>query len=575
MFSALTETLREGLRPPAVGKDLLAGITVGIIALPLSMALAIASGVAPQHGLYTAIIAGIVVALSGGSRVNISGPTAAFVVILLPITQQYGIGGLLVAGILSGLIQVALGLGKLGRLIQMIPYPVTIGFTAGIGLVIAFLQIPDLLGLGLGPLNGSFLDKTGTIAGHLGSARWQDALIGALTFATLVGWARLNRQIPAHLVALLLGTLVALALGWASDGVFEVATIGSRFSYVLNGETLAGIPPLPPQPLLPWHLPGADGTPIQLSFEVVRHLIGPAFAIAMLGALESLLCATVADGLSGGRHDPNDELIGQGLGNIVVPFFGGIPATAAIARTAANIRSGGNSPLASVVHALVILLAISALAPLLAYLPMASMAALLLMVAWNMSESRHFVRILRGAPGGDIATLLTCFGLTVLVDMEVAVAVGTGLAAMLFIRRSIELTGAQLVERPQHSQTEHLPDNVLVYAINGPLFFGAAQKALSALTNVRREVRVIILDCTDVTLMDLTAMVAMESIAANLRQRGVLLVINNLAPRILLKLRRFGIRRRAGELEFSRNIEQGVELSLSRLAIPEQLPAAP
>ncbi|KAA6187048.1 C4-dicarboxylic acid transporter DauA [Thiohalocapsa marina] len=564
MFSAVTDSLRGGLRPSAVRGDILAGLTVGVIALPLSMALAIASGVAPQHGLYTAIVAGIVVALSGGSRVNISGPTAAFVVVLLPITQTYGLGGLLLAGMLSGVILVALGLARLGKLIAVVPYPVTIGFTAGIGTVIALLQIPELLGLGLGPLDGSLPEKVTRIAAGLGGLRWEDTLIGLLTFAILLGWGRLKSRIPGHLIALLAGTLLALLLGWASDGGFQVATIGSRFEYLLDGETLPGIPPLPPQPLLPWHLPGPDGTPIGLSFELLRALIAPAFAIAMLGALESLLCATVADGLSGGRHNPNDELIGQGLGNLAVPFFGGIPATAAIARTAANVRAGAGSPLASVVHAMFILLAIASLAPALAHIPMAAMAALLLMVAWNMSEARHFMRILRGAPRGDVATLLTCFGLTVLVSMEIAVAVGMGLAAVLFIRRTIELTQIQLVEPAQHPHAAQLPNDVLIYDINGPLFFGAAQKALSALTSVRPEVRAIILDCSDVTLMDLTAMVAMESIAANLRQRGVKLVINGLAPRMLLKLRRYGIRRRRGELEFARSIAQATRIALDR-----------
>jgi SulP family sulfate permease len=284
----------------------------------------------------------------------------------------------------------------------------------------------------------------------------------------------------------------------------------------------------------------------------------------MLGALESLLCATVADGMTGDRHNPNDELIGQGLGNIVAPFFGGIPATAAIARTAANIRAGGSSPVASVVHALFILAAILVLAPLLAWIPMASMAALLLVVAWNMSEARHFVRIVRIAPRDDVTTLLICFTLTVVFNMEIAVAVGIGLAALLFIRRSIDLTGARLMERHTHAHGEPLPANVLLYDIDGPLFFGAAQKALSEIATLRRDVRVVILDMSDVTMLDMTALVALESIVENLRKKRVALVINNLQPRMMLKLRRAGIRKRRGIVEFTRNLHDAASVALAR-----------
>jgi SulP family sulfate permease len=528
------------------------------------MALAIASGVPPQHGLYTAIVAGIVIALTGGSRVNISGPTAAFVVILLPVTQKYGLGGLAVSGLLAGAILVGMGLARLGTLIQVVPYPVVIGFTAGIGTVIATLQIKDLFGLDPGPMDGHYLDTLAALARSLPAWRWEELAIGALTFATLLAWTRLKTRVPAHLAALFAGSVAAWLLGALAPD-FAVATIGSRFHYDLGGIAGSGIPPLPPQFVWPWDLPGADGNPVGLSFELVKTLAGSAFAIAMLGALESLLCATVADGMTGTRHNPNDELIGQGIGNLVVPFFGGIPATAAIARTATNVRAGGSAPLAAVVHALFILLAILALAPLLAYIPMASMAALLVMVAWNMSEARHFARIMRVAPRDDVVTLLTCFGLTVLFNMEVAVAVGMGLAAMLFIRRSVELTGARLVERHAHPHARHLPDSVVLYDVDGPLFFGAAQKALSDLVNLRPEIRVVILDMSDVTMLDMTALVAMESIVEGLRKKGVALIVNDLQPRMILKLRRAGLRKRAGAVEFARTLDRSVERALALL----------
>jgi SulP family sulfate permease len=559
MFSAARETFAQHLTGASLRQNVLAGLTVGVIALPLSMALAIAVGVPPQHGLYTAIVAGIVIALSGGSRVNISGPTAAFVVILLPITQKYGLGGLLVSGLLSGFILLAMGLARLGTLIQLVPYPVTIGFTAGIGVVIATFQIKDFFGLQTGALADHYLENVSALFLALPTLRWQELLVGALTLVALLAWRRLRTRIPAHLAALTLGTLVAWLATHLAGG-FDVATIGSRFHYELAGVTGGGIPPVLPTLVWPWDMPGPNGQPIGLSFELIKTLLGSAFAIAMLGALESLLCATVADGMTGGRHDPNDELIGQGLGNIVVPFLGGIPATAALARTAANIRAGGSTPVSSVVHALFILLSILALAPLLAHIPMASMAALLLMVAWNMSEAGHFTRIVRAAPRSDVVTLLVCFGLTVLFNMEVAVAVGMGLAAVLFIRRSIALTGARLVERHEHPHPQALPDNVVLYDINGPLFFGAAQKALSDLTTLRADIKAVILDMSDVTMVDMTAMVAIESIVARLRRQGVLLVMCNLHPRMILKLRRVGVRRQPGVLLFTRNLAEAAKI---------------
>lgn len=560
MFSAIRESFHTVRSLESLRTNVLAGLTVGVIALPLSMALAIASGVPPQHGLYTAIVAGIVIALTGGSRVNVSGPTAAFVVILVPVTQQYGLGGLVVSGLLAGIILVGMGMARLGTLIQVVPYPIVIGFTAGIGVVIATLQIADLFGLSVGPMEGHYLENLLTLLKSLPTARGEEMFIGILTLVTLVGWTRLRTRIPAHLVALLVGAVVAWLAGILSAD-FQVATIGSRFHYDLDGITGSGIPPLLPQFVWPWELPDRNGNPIGISFELVKTLMGSAFAIAMLGALESLLCATVADGMMGTRHNPNDELIGQGIGNIITPFFGGIPATAAIARTATNVRAGGTTPLASVIHALFILFTILALAPLLAWIPMASMAALLLLVAWNMSEARHFTRIVRVAPRDDVVTLLICFGLTVLFNMEIAVAVGMGLAAVLFIRRSIELTGARLVERHEHAHGQHLPESVVLYDIDGPLFFGAAQKALSDLVNLRPEIKVVILDMSDVTMLDMTALVAMESIVENLKKQGVRLVINNLQPRMIQKLHRVGLRRQAGVIEFARDMDASVALA--------------
>jgi SulP family sulfate permease len=378
-------------------------------------------------------------------------------------------------------------------------------------------------------------------------------------------WARLKTRFPFHLAGILAGSIGAWVAAYYSPG-FEVATIGSRFHYELNGITGSGIPPVLPQLVLPWMLPGGgvNNEPLGLSFHLIQELVGPAFAIAILAALESLLCAVVADGMSGKRHNPNDELIGQGLGNMIVPFFGGIPATAAIARTAANVRAGATMPLSSVVHSIFILLSILVFAPLLAYVPMASIAALLLIVAWNMSEAKHFLRIVRVAPSRDIFTLLNCFFLTVLFDMQIAVAVGMGLAAVLFVRRSIEVTGVELIEHKSndHPRSHELPTTVLVYDIDGAMFFGSAQKALSALTSVPGDVRVVILEMSDVPMIDMTAMVALESILDNFRKQRIKLIINHLKPELIRVLAKVGILEEAGVLKFTHSMDDAVDRAL-------------
>lgn len=573
MFAtALSETLRRGYSLGSLRADLLAGLTVGVVAVPLSMALAIASGVPPQHGLYTAIIAGAVIAICGGSRVNISGPTAAFVVILLPVVHQFGIGGLLMAGLMSGLILVALGAARMGRLIEFVPYPVTVGFTAGIAVVIATLQVKDFFGLDMPASGDHFMDRLAATVSALPTIHWQDTLIGALTLALLIVWPRLRTRVPGPLAVLAITTFLAWLLMWIPG--FHVATIGNTFSYSIGDMLHEGIPPFAPHLVMPWNLPGADGQPVGLSFGLINDLLGPAMTIAALAAIESLLCAVVADGMAGTRHDPNAELIGLGLGNIFAPFFAGIPATAAISRTATSIRSGAVSPFAAVIHAGMVLFAVLAIAGLLGHVPMAALAALLAMVAWNMSEARHVIRIVRTAPGSDIAVLLCCFTLTVIFDMTVAVAAGMGLAALLFIRQVSEHTEARLVGRSRRDRNYVVPEEVMVYDVNGALFFGAAHKALRTLESMPPGKKVVVLDMTDVTILDMTATRLLQEMLADIGRKGVAVIVCGLHPRLMLQLRRAGLRRRRGTVEFRRDIRSGMARAteLTQVAIEHEAP---
>lgn len=554
---ALMDAWREGYTWAKCKRDIMAGLTIGVVAVPLSMALAIATGVPPQHGLYTAIVAGAIIALTGGSRFNISGPTAAFVVILFPIVAEHGLGGLLIATLMAGIILVALGLSRLGSLIQYVPYPVILGFTAGIGVVIALLQIPDFLGLSGVALSDSTPHNLLLIFQALPSLSPVALCIGGVTLATLLLWPRLNTPIPAPLAGLMVGTLLAMLL--AALGV-EVDTIASRFQWQIEGQSGSGIPPFAPSFSAPWQLPGADGQPLEVNFALIQALLGPALAIALLAAIESLLCAVVADGLTRTRHDPNAELIGQGLGNIVVPFFGGITATAALARTATNIKSGAFSPLAAVVHSLVVLLAVVALAGVLGQVPMAALAALLFIVAWNMSEARHFVHTLKSAPGSDVAVLVICFALTVIFDMVLAVAVGIGLAAALFIRRMAKLTSAERLDTFDETYAP-LPDGVALYQVSGPLFFGAAEKAIATLRVVDRNINVVMLDMRAVPSLDATAIVALESLQRELAERHIRLIFVGLPTHLLLKLKRAGIKRRAGQLAAVKTLDHATRLA--------------
>jgi SulP family sulfate permease len=447
-----------------------------MVAVPLSMALAIATGVPPQHGLYTAIVGGTFIAALGGSRVQVSGPTAAFVVVLAPITTHYGVGGLCIATLMAGALLVLMGTARLGQWIDFVPYPVTTGFTAGIAVVIGTLQIKDLLGLKTGPLPEHYLDRVTVIAHALPSASWGDVAIGLLTLAMLIAWRRVRTRVPGALVALLVASLAAHLMA-ASVADFEVATIATRFTYTIDGLVHPGIPSRPPHLAWPWQLPGPDGQPLHLTFGLIRDLLPAAFAIATLGAIESLLSAVVADGMTGHRHEPDAELIAQGAGNLVVPFFGGFAATGAIARTAMNVRSGARSPIASIVHALFVLATVLVLAPALGQVPMAALAALLLLVAWNMSDAPHFLRMLRTSARADVAVLLVCFGLTIVFDMVVAVTAGVLMSAILFMKHMSELSGVRpFGEGEAHPDlTTPLPRGVVLYEIAGPLLRGRAE----------------------------------------------------------------------------------------------------
>lgn len=537
LFSALRQTFAEGYTLNALRGDISAGLTVGIIAIPLAMALAIAVGVPPQHGLYTVLIGGSLIALTGGSRFNVSGPTAAFVVILLPITQQFGVGGLLLCTAMAGVILIAMAVLRAGALLQFIPYPVTLGFTAGIGVVIATLQIKDAFGLTNVAPTANYIEQISALTHALPSIQLGDTLVAAITLLVLIIWPRFVPKIPGHLVALAIGSFIGLALNNAD---ISVATIGERFSYTVDGVAHPGIPPFLPSFMWPWEMSGPDGKPLALSFELFRQLLAPAFAIAMLGAIESLLCAVVADGMAGTKHDPNGELLGQGIGNILAPMFGGITATAAIARSAANVRAGAFSPIAAIIHAGVVLLAMLFLAPMFSHLPMAALAALLLMVAWNMSEPKHVIHTLRISPRNDVLVLLTCLSLTVLFDMVLAVGVGLLLAAGLFIKSMSDLTDTASVSPDEHDIPD-LPDSVTVYAIRGPLFFGAAEKALSVLRKFNPEIRVAIIDLRAVPMLDMTALAALSNVLNDYQKNDIGIIFLGASAKVRQKMHRAGI----------------------------------
>ncbi len=530
---AILEARRAGLlqRRHWAG-NLVAGVIVGVVALPLAMAFAIASGVKPEQGIYTAIVAGLLVALLGGSRVQIAGPTGAFIVILAGITAKHGIDGLQIATLMAGIMLILLGVARLGSIIKFIPDPVIVGFTTGIGVIIWVGQWRDFLGL---PASGGehFHDKLLNLLQVMPQLHPATALLGCLGLALVLLAPRLPglTRVPGPLTAMVVVTLLQAWLQF--DGV---ATIGSTFG---------GIPRSLPSPALP-----------EVTLTRVIELIGPAFTIAMLGAIESLLCAVVADGMAGTRHDSNQELIGQGIANVVTPLLGGFAATGAIARTATNIRNGGTSPLAGITHAVTLVLIVLCLAPLAAYIPLAALAAILFVVAWNMSELPHFLKIVRKAPRSDVGILLVTFGLTVFADLVIAVNIGVVLASLMFMRR---MAGAVDVHAQDEATLSHelhdagldsLPPGVMVYSIEGPFFFGAVEHLERKLVETHTEPGRLIIRLGRVPFMDATGLQAFEEALDLFHRRGTTVAISEAGTAVLRKLAKSGLVEKIGRENF-------------------------
>jgi sulfate permease, SulP family len=545
----LVTTLRTYTRDQFFA-DAVAGVIVGIVALPLAIAFAIASGVTPDRGLYTAVIAGFLISALGGSRVQIGGPTGAFVVIVYGIVQQYGVDGLLAATLMAGFILVALGVAKLGGAIKFIPFPVVTGFTAAIGALIAIQQLRDALGLRITAPPAELVERISAYVEHAGTVNPYAAGITGLTLLLLFFWPRLSHRVPAPLVALLAGTAAAQLLE------LPVETIGSRFGT---------IPATLPTPVLP-----------SVSLGELRELVGPALAIAALGAIESLLSAVVADGMIGGRHRSNMELVAQGVANIVSPLFGGMPATGAIARTATNIKSGGRTPVAGMVHAVTLLVITLFFGRWAELIPLAVLAAIVLVVAYRLSEWRVFVHEL-WAPRSDALVMVTTFLLTLMVDLTVGIGVGMVLAAFLFMKRMAEVTNITMVRREFEETGESrgddqgaiyrrkIPPGVEVYEINGPFFFGAAEKFKQTLGEVSRRPKVLVIRMRNVPAIDSTAMHALKDLVRRTRSEGTQVLLSDVHSQPLIALGRSGLLDVIGEDNLFGDVDAALEAARQRL----------
>lgn len=540
---ALWDIFKQEYRISDSVKDSFAGLIVGVIAVPLSIAFAIACGAKPEQGLITAVIAGFLISMFSGSRVQIGGPTGAFIVILSSIVQKYGMDGLAAATVLAGLALIAMAVAGLGDIIKYIPWPVTIGFTSGIAVVIFTTQIQHVLGLKIPKMPEHFLEQWVCLLEHIGKTNFYALGLTVLTIVLIVYWPRLTHRIPGTLIAILVGS--TLAYGFH----MPVETIGSRFGEIQS---------VLPKPIFP-----------RLSFSDLRELISPAFAIAMLAGIESLLSAVVADGMTGQRHRSNAELLAQGIANIASALFGGIPATGAIARTAANIKTGGSTPIAGMIHSATVLLVLLFLGRQTAYIPMSVLAGILIVVAYNMSEYHLFLKMFR-APRADWLVMLTTFALTVLVDLTVAIEVGVMLAILLFIKRMIAASDTTPItsfltngnirqDDPDATSRKEIPVGVEVFEVNGPFFFGAAEKFKTALYQLVENPRVLIIRMRNVPVMDATGLKTLEEVVDRHHRRNTQIVLSGVQPQILKKLQATGIADKIGLDNITPHIDVALE----------------
>lgn len=529
--------------------DLMAGLIVGIVALPLAIAFGIASGVTPEKGIITAIIAGLAISLFGGSRVQIGGPTGAFIVIIYGIIQQYGETGLLIATVMAGLFLILLGAFHLGTIIKYIPYPIVVGFTSGIAVTIFTTQVKDLFGLSIENVPADFIEKWIVYFRHFTTLDPWSTAVGILSVVIIAVTPRFSHKIPGSLVAIILMT-VGVYLLKQYVGVTTVETIGDRFS--ISAE-----------------LPGMNVP--QLNWEAVKSLVSPAITIAVLGAIESLLSATVADGVIGDHHDSNQELIGQGIANILSPIFGGIPATGAIARTMTNINNGGQTPVAGIVHAIVLLLIFLLLMPLAQYIPMACLAGVLVIVSYNMSGWRTFRELLKN-PKSDVAVLLITFFLTVIFDLTVAIEFGLVLACLLFIKRVMEATEVNIFrdeiiptdsDGDELPKEEHLiiPDHVEVYEINGPYFFGIANRFEEVVLQTKERPQVRIIRMRKVPFIDSTGIHNLTSLCEISHKEGIHVILSGVNPKVHAVLKKSGFYEMLGKKNICDNIHDALEES--------------
>jgi SulP family sulfate permease len=507
----LIDTLK-GYTRRQFSSDIIAGLIVGIVALPLAIAFAIASGVSPEKGLVTAVIAGFIISALGGSRVQIGGPTGAFIVIVYGIVQTHGVSGLIIATAIAGIMLIIMGLARLGSVIKFIPHPLIIGFTSGIALLIFSSQVKDLLGLQMGAVPSDFLEKWSSFWDNSSSVNLSAILIALATIGITALWPRLTRKIPGSLIAILVTTAIVQFLH------LPVETIGSKFG---------SIPSSLPAPVIP-----------SLDFATIKQLIQPAFTIALLAAIESLLSAVVADGMIGGSHRSNMELVAQGAGNLFSALFGGIPATGAIARTATNVKNGGRTPVAGIVHAFTLLLIMLFVAKWAALIPMATLAGILVVVAYNMSEWKNFRAVLKGSRS-DAAVLVTTFLLTVLIDLTVAIEIGMILAVFLFMRSMIKFSEVSLltkdIDTGEGYEGYTIPRNVEIFEITGPLFFGAAYKFKEAIKLIENPPAILIIRMRQVPVIDATGIKAIEDVHRDCRQQGIKLILSEVNSEQVIK----------------------------------------